>query len=125
MHGIFAKEFKLGKNRQNILSVNARYMLIGGMRNLPIDRESSVANGYQVNIWDQGYAEKSSDYFRIDLQLRFIRNRPKFTSEWSLEIMNLTNRKNLLYEYWDRNLGDFNQEFQNPIIPLIKYRIQF
>ena len=124
-NGIFAKEFKLGKNRQNILSVNARYMLIGGMRNLPIDRESSVANGYQVNIWDQGYAEKSSDYFRIDLQLRFIRNRPKFTSEWSLEIMNLTNRKNLLYEYWDRNLGDFNQEFQNPIIPLIKYRIQF
>ena len=73
----FAKEFKLGKDRQNILSVNARYLLIGGMRNLPIDRESSVANGYQVNIWDQGYAEKSSDYFRIDLQIRFIKKPAK------------------------------------------------
>jgi len=124
-NGIFSKEFKLGRNKQSMLNVNIRYLLIGGMRNLPIDREQTIAIGSEVLIWDEGYSAKSSDYFRIDLQIRFIRNRPKHTGEWCLEVMNLTNRKNLLYEYWNDNIMDFSKELQNPIIPLIKYRIQF
>jgi outer membrane receptor protein involved in Fe transport len=124
-NGLFGREFRVGKEKQNIFSISTRCILIGGMRFLPVDRERSLAEGYQVQIWDYGFSEKASDYFRIDLRLRFIRNRPKYSGEWSLDIMNLTNRKNMLVEYWDNENRDFSEEYQNPIIPLLNYRIQF
>jgi outer membrane receptor protein involved in Fe transport len=124
-NGLLGKEFKLGKGKQNIFSISTRFILIGGMRYLPVDRELSLAEGYEVKIWDNGYTEKASDYFRIDLQLRFTRNKPKYTGEWSLDIMNLTNRKNMLTESWDNDIKNFRKEYQNPIIPVLSYRIQF
>lgn len=124
-NGIISKDFILGRARQNIIRVNTRYIFFGGMRYLPIDREQSIAEGRQVRIWDNGFTEKASDYFRVDLQIRYISNRLKFTSEVGLDIMNLTNHQNLLYEYWDRSIYDFRNEYQNPLIPIIKYRIQF
>jgi len=124
-NGLLGREFKVGRDKQNILSISTRWILNGGMRYLPVDRERSIAEGYQVRILENGFSEKTSDYFRIDLQLRFSRNKPKYTSEWSLDIMNLTNRKNMLIEYWDNGIRSFMKEYQNPIIPLINYRIQF
>ena len=95
------------------------------MRHLPIDMEQSLAYGYEVRLLDQGFSEKASDYFRIDLQLRYTINKQKHSSEWTLDIMNVTDRENELTEYWDRYARDFRIENQNPLIPMITYRIQF
>ena len=124
-NGLLGREFRIGKDKQNILSISTRFILIGGMRYLPVDRELSLTEGYKVQIWDNGFTEKASDYFRIDLQLRFTRNKPKYTGEWSFDVMNLTNRKNMLSESWDNDVKSFRKEYQNPIIPVITYRIQF
>ncbi|MBT3382201.1 MAG: TonB-dependent receptor [Prolixibacteraceae bacterium] len=124
-NGLFGKEFKVGKGKQNILSASTRYILAGGIRHLPIDKEQSLAQGRQVRIWDNGYTEKASDYFRIDLQLKFTQNKPKYTSEWHIDIINVTNRKNMLKEYWDNSINDFKKEYQNPLIPMLTYRIRF
>jgi hypothetical protein len=124
-NGMIGKEFRVGRRRQHSISLSTRYILIGGMRYLPVDRERSLEEGNQVPIWDNGYSEKASDYFRIDLQLKFRLNRKRFTSEWSLDLMNITNRQNMLLEYWDSNTRSFRTEYQNPFIPLFNYRIQF
>jgi len=124
-NGLFGKEFRIGKKKHSIISISTRCILIGGMRYLPVDRQQSLAEGHQVLLWDNGFSEKNSDYIRIDLQLRFTRNRPKYTGQWSLDIMNLANRKNMRDEYWDKSIRNFRKEYQNPIIPLLNYRIQF
>ncbi len=124
-NGTIGKEFRIGKGKQNILSISTRYLLIGGMRYLPVDRERSLAEGTQVRLWDNGFTEKASDYFRIDLQIKFRHNRSKYTGEWSLDLLNVTNQQNMLIEYWDSSIGDFRTEYQNPFIPIINYRIQF
>jgi len=124
-NGLVGKEFNLGSEKQNILSLSSRYIYAGGMRQLPIDEEQSLAQGRQVNVWDNGFTEKASDYFRIDFLIKFTRNRPKYSSEWSLDITNLTNNKNLLKQYWDNSSGRIKKEYQNQIIPFITYRIQF
>ena len=108
-----------------MISLSMRYLLVGGMRNLPFDRERSLEEGYHVRIWDEGYTEKSSDYFRIDLKFKFTRNRPNYTAHWDLDIINLTNRQNMLNEYWDNSIRDFRKNYQNPLIPVLSYRIQF
>jgi hypothetical protein len=124
-NGLFGKEFRVGKRKQSMISLSLRYLLVGGMRHLPFDRERSLEEGYQVRIWDDGYTEKSSDYFRIDLKFKFTRNHPKYTAHWDLDIMNLTNRQNMLNEYWDNSIRDFRKNYQNPLIPVVSYRIQF
>jgi hypothetical protein len=124
-NGLISREFKVGKERQNIISISTRYILIGGMRYLPIDRERSLAEGRQVRYWDQGFSEKADDYFRIDLQFKFRRNKPRHSGEWSIDLMNITNRQNMLIEYWDNSIMDFRIEYQNPILAFINYRIQF
>ena len=72
-----------------------------------------------------GFTEKLDNYFRIDLMVYFRRNRPRYTSEWKLEIINLTNNKNMLEKYYDNSTQSIKVEYQTTLIPLISYRIQF
>jgi len=125
MNGQFGKEFKLGKLKQHVLSFNMRLIFIGGMRYLPIDEEQSRELGYQVRILDDGFTEKNEDYFRIDFLIKFTRNRERYSGQWSLDLMNLTNNRNELYKYWDQSENALHIEYQNPLIPVISYRIQF
>ena len=124
-NGVIGKEFKVGKGRQHTIGISTRYILAGGMRQLPIDLEASRANGYTVRVWDRGYTEKASDYFRIDLLIKFRRNRPKHSGEWSLDLLNLLNRPNVLNSYWDNGSNGMENQYQNPFIPVLSYRIQF
>jgi hypothetical protein len=124
-NGVIGKEFRVGKGKQHTIGISSRYILAGGMRHLPVDEEASIANGYPVTYWDDGFTEKASDYFRIDLLLKFRRNKPRYTAEWSLDLLNLFNRQNMLTEYWDTRLNDYQTENQNPLLPFITYRIQF
>ena len=124
-NGLIGKEFKVGRAKQHTIVISSRYILAGGMRYLPIDREASIASWSTVRLHDNGYSEKASDYFRIDLMIKFRRNRPRYTAEWSIDILNLLNRQNMRTEYWDNSIQDFYEEPQNPLLPFLSYRIQF
>jgi len=124
-NGLFGKEFKLGKGKQNTLSFFTRYILVGGIRSLPIDEQASQERGYSVRYWDDGFSVKNSDYFRVDLLVKFRRNKPGYTSEWSVDLLNILNRQNVLTEYWDHGSNELREEYQNPTIAIISYRIQF
>jgi len=124
-NGLIGKEFKIGSGKQHTLGFSSRYILAGGMRYLPIDKEASIANRSTVRLWDNGFSEKVSDYFRIDLLIKFRRNRSRYSGEWSIDMLNILNRQNMLTEYWDNNIQDFYKEYQNPFILILSYRIQF
>lgn len=124
-NGLFGKEFKLGKGSQNTLSISTRYILVGGVRTLPIDEQASLEQGYSVRYWDDGFSTKNSDYFRVDLLMKFRRNKPGYTGEWSVDLLNLLNRQNVLTEYWDHASNELMEAYQNPIIAVISYRISF
>ena len=123
--GMFSKEFLVGPGGRNVLGLSARYIWTGGFRELPIDLDASIDAGREIRVWDYGFTEKLDNYFRIDLMGYFRRNRPKYTAELKLEIINLTNNKNMLGNYYDNSTQSVKIEYQNTLIPLITYRIQF
>jgi len=123
--GMFTKEFSVGPGKRNVIGLSTRYIWTGGFRELPIDLDASITAGREVRVWDYGFTEKLDNYFRIDLMVYFRRNRPRYTSEWKLEIINLTNNKNMLEKYYDNSTQSIKVEYQNTLIPLISYRIQF
>ena len=124
-NGLIGKEFSLGRGKQHTFSIASRYILTGGMRDLPIDQEASAASGTTVKVWDQGFSEQYPHYARIDVLFKFKRNRPKYSGEWSLDLINILNRKNVRYAYWDNASSAIQYEYQNPFIFNMSYRIQF
>ena len=90
-----------------------------------MDKTASAANAYTVRIWDNGFTEKGSDYFRIDLLFKIRINRERYSSEWSLDLVNITNRQNPLGQYWDNESSSVLPTYQNPFLVFINYRIQF
>lgn len=124
-NGLFGREIKLGKSGINTLTISGRYILVGGMRTLPIDEESSIQRGYAVRYLDEGFTEKNADYFRIDLLLKLRRNKARYTGEWSIDILNILNRQNMLSEDWESGINKIGKKYQNPIIGFVSYRIQF
>ena len=123
--GMFTKEFPVGPGKRNVIGLSGRYIWTGGFRELPIDLPASIDAGREVRIYDYGFTEKLDNYFRIDWMVYFKRNKPRYTSEWKLEIINLTNRKNQLRTNYVHSTRSIEIEHQNTLIPLITYRIQF
>ncbi len=124
-NAVLLKEFSVGKNKQNLFSINSRYLLAGGLRQYPIDLDRSIENGYEYWIMDEGYSYKLSDFFRMDLQLSFKRNKPGKSSEWRLDLLNVTNRKNMGEIKFDRSSDSIVTEYQNKLIGMLAYRVMF
>lgn len=125
-HALGGKEWKVGKNgRNNIIGVSAKVSYAGNQRLIPIDLQESINQDQQVNDFDRAYEQQAPEYFRIDFQLSYRRNRPKSTSEWRLDLQNVTGRLNYGGEYYDRSDQRIVQEDQIGLIPVLSYRIEF
>jgi outer membrane receptor protein involved in Fe transport len=119
------KEFKVGKNKNNIFSITSRGNWAGGRRFTPIILDSSIAAGYEVFDETAIYSEKQMDYLRLDLQISFKRNKKKTTRTWKIDAQNITNRKNIYEKYFDAASGEIRTAYQMGFIPIISYKVEF
>ena len=120
------KEFRVGKNgKNNTIGASIRSSWSGNQRYTPIDLPLSIENGYGVRLLEDVYTEKYPNYYRLDLQLSFRKNKSNRTSEWRLDIQNLTNRENVLHGYYSPETQQVVYETQLSLIPVLSYRIQF
>jgi hypothetical protein len=123
---IFRKEFTMPHRAPlSIFGVSTSCTWLGGMRYVPIDLGASIRNGQETYDLSQGYSDKTADYFRINLQLNYRRNKAHSTRVWRLDIMNLTNRKNERWPEFNGAAGKIQMKYQNLVIPYITYRIEF
>jgi len=105
------KEFKVGKEKQNIISLNLRSMLRGGYRTIPINIDESIAQDKDVRNYEDAFETKVPDYFRIDASVTLEGNlaKKKFMhGSWILSVYNLTGRKNAYSVYFKSENGQIN-----------------
>ena len=120
------KEFTLGKGHYPwILSTSGRVIWAGGQRHTPIDLEASREKGYTVRKDELAWSEQYEDFIRIDFKASFIKNRKKSTHTIELDIQNVTNRLNIMGDYYDPDEDIIDTWTQMGIIPTINYRIEF
>ena len=65
------------------------------------------------------------EYFRVDLSLNYILNKPKVAHKFSLDIQNVTGRENIYYSAFNPNLDIQETYYQLGLVPIIKYQIDF
>jgi outer membrane receptor protein involved in Fe transport len=127
------REFAKQKNGKTIINgISSRVAWLGGFREPLIDLVASKEVGYTVyqkteisTIQTVAYSEKLDDYFRIDLRLYKKWNKVGRNSMLSLDIQNLTNRKNDQYHYYDSVQDKVLLKSQLGLIPILTWRGEF
>jgi len=129
---LFGKEFKnLGAKQNQTLALNTKAFLQGGERYIPLlrDAQGNVAvDPENDRYFDYGkaYSNKLDNFFLLNLSVSYKFNKPKATHEIFLDLMNLTDSKCRLAEYYDVNKpGKVGYITQFGFFPNLMYRIYF
>jgi hypothetical protein len=122
-HALVGKEFPLRKN--SLWAVNIKGTTGGGRRYTPVDFEKSVERGYEVLDWQRPFEKKLPGYFRLDLQFSYKQNHEKYSTEFRIDIQNLTDHENTAYYYFDVVQQKIRQKLQVGILPVLTCRIDF
>ncbi|RMF01686.1 MAG: TonB-dependent receptor, partial [Bacteroidetes bacterium] len=122
---LMGKEWTVGKRQTNQLGCNLRTTLAGGNRQSPIDLEASQAAGFTVRDFSRAWEDQLPYYFRTDLRCSYRINRAQRSAVWSLDIQNVTNRTNVLNEFYSAPQGKIRQNTQLGLIPVLNYRLEF
>lgn len=119
------KEFKVGRNKNNLIGANIKWLWAGGNRFTPINLEASKQKGEAVYYREKSFEAQVPDYYRLDVRLSYRKNRPKASYILSLDIQNATNHLNVFNQYYDKDKQSIETIYQMGLIPVLNYRIEF
>jgi hypothetical protein len=126
------KEFKnLGKKNNQTLAINAKAFFEGGQRYIPLLRDALGnvdVDPTKDRYWDykKAYNNKLDNIYQLNLSFSYKFNRPKATHELFLDLMNLTDNKSRMSEYYDEskpNKIGYLTEFG--FFPNLMYKLYF
>lgn len=123
------KEFSISVKNGGLFTVfiNTKVTGAGGGYYTPIDLKATIENnGVEVYNEEKVYAEQYPDYFRWDLKIG-LRNQSKrrFSQEWSIDVLNVTDNKNLFLNRFNKSTNQIDQVNQLGRFVDILYKIQF
>ncbi|MDR0796129.1 MAG: TonB-dependent receptor [Tannerella sp.] len=124
VNALGGKEWKMGKQKQNILNASVRMTLQGGERYIPVDETASKAVRNLVYDNMRAYELQRPPEFLCHFNLGYKINRNKLSHEFALQIMNLFGSK----EYYDTyNYVEDRPELVSGtvLLPNIYYKIEF
>ncbi len=129
VNGLLAKEFKIGKNKNSILTTGTKITYAGGRRYTPADTAASAIAGELIGIDSLRNTKQFKNYFRCDIKIGFRANRKKVTHELGLDIVNILNTENVLSLTYIPNTKDptdvIRKDYQLGFLPLFYYKIDF
>ncbi len=118
------KEF-VNEKKSKVMGVNVKTIFSGGYRNTPVDIAASRERGYTVYREKEAFSLQNPAYFRTDLRLSIKWNRKYVTSTLSLDIQNITNRLNVYSQSYDSEKNKIVTNYQNGLIPVLNFKIDF
>ncbi|MFT2007902.1 carboxypeptidase-like regulatory domain-containing protein [Pontibacter sp. 13R65] len=120
------KEWQVRNN--NIFSANIRLNYLGGNRVEPIDLDASLHRQevvYGETEENVAFEKKHRDLPVLSLTLSYRVNRAKFSSLWSLQVLNLTGAEEFSRDFYNLKTNTVEAKFDRLIIPNISYKIEF
>lgn len=121
------KEWMMGRNRQNILSVNAKLTLQGGDRYSPIDEAATLEHPDKEVQYDEtrAYSQQFSPIFLTNFSLSYKMNKKKCTHEFAVKLLNATNYKEYAGHEYNLKTGKIEPNRFAMSLPNIYYKVEF
>ena len=111
--------------QKHTLTLNAKIVLAGGKRYVPIDITQSMEAGGEVFDWDHAYEKKYSNFLRFDCRIGYRSNFKRFSQEIAVDVQNITSHKNILLQKFDPGTGEIKDVFQIGIFPMLTWKVEF
>jgi len=124
VNALFAKEFTVSK--KHIWNVGGKATFAGARRFSPIDSVASVDFREYRELDAMKNTERFGDpYMRFDVRISYRFNAKKVSHEFAIDLINVTNRKNIL-NYTYINEPPYRRiNYQLGLLPLFYYKIDF
>jgi len=117
------KEWKLRKNF--VLIANIKVSTIGGRYFTPLDTEASQSQGEAVYNNEEAFSVRQTPYFRTDVKLGYRRDYKKSSLEFSLDLQNITNNKNIFQQAYNPRTNSIVNRYQQGFFPVPFVRYTF
>ena len=120
------KEWKIGKDKRNKISLDLKFTNAGGRAYTPIDLTASNTEGREVLSTD-AYSGFYENYFRTDVKVNYTINsgKRKLSQTISLDVQNVTNHENVFSQNYNSEQQSINTTYQLGIFPNLVYKVQF
>jgi outer membrane receptor protein involved in Fe transport len=118
------KEF-VSERKSKTFGINIKTIYAGGLRTTPIDLAESRMRGYGVYKEQEAFTLQNPSYFRTDVRASIKWNKKQRTNTLSLDLQNVTNRLNVYSQWFDVKQGKVVYTYQNGLIPVLNYKVEF
>ncbi|MCE3260787.1 MAG: TonB-dependent receptor, partial [Bacteroidetes bacterium] len=125
---LIGKEFKLGKDKRNSLTVDVKMTQAGGRYYTPVDLAASQMVKQQVLMGDDyAFTSRNPDFFRLDVKTGYTFNSTKRKLSHSIffDVQNVTNNKNVFAQRYNPITNTINTAYQIGLFPNFVYKVQF
>ena len=122
------KEWVTGSNKNNIFSANVRLNYMGGNRKESIDKELSEMDRdvvYGETNGELTFAKQYDDTPIASVTLSYRKNKPTYSSVWSLQLLNATGTQEYSNDYYSLETGNIQTNYEGVVIPNLSYKIEF
>ena len=127
INGLIGKEWMMGRNKQDVLSVNLKLTLQGGDRYSPVDEAATLAHPDLKTQYDEtkAYSKQLSPMFLANYTVSYRMNRNKVSHEFAVKGMNATGYEEYFgHEYNLKTNIIEPRRIKNAIFNII-YRLDF
>ncbi len=127
INALAGKEFKIGKEKKNIFSINTKFSTAGGRYYTPVNLAASQAAGYEIKDDTKSFSEQYDPYLRLDLKfgIKLNSKTKKRSHQFYVDFQNITNKENVFIKEYNRQTGVVNQKNQIGFQPDFGYRFSF
>lgn len=123
-NALVAKEWKVGK--RSVFNLGGKITTAGARRYSPMDTAASLKKREYVEQADKKNSLRfGKNYFRFDMRFSYKINAKKLTHEFAIDLVNLTNRQNILKYSYINEPPYYKQEYQLGFLPLFYYKLDF
>ena len=122
-NALLGKEFKFSDKWTLTLDTKVTYA--GGRRFTPINLEQSIEQGREIRDVDQAFEAQYTPYFRTDFKIGVRNNGKKFAQFWSVDLTNLTFRRNEFSRFYSASRETIRSSSQRGFFPNVTYQITF
>lgn len=127
INGLIGKEWMMGRNKQDVLSLNLKLTLQGGDRYAPVDEAATLAHPDKKTQYDESeaYSKQFSPMFLAHYTASYRMNRRNVSHEFAVKGMNATGYKEYFGHEYNLKTGVIvPRRLKNSVFNIV-YRLDF
>lgn len=122
---LFGKEWQLGNEHQNVLSLNARVTYQGGNRYSPVNQAASEIAKQVVFDETKAFSMQVAPALNVHFTASYKLNKRKSSREIALKILNLTSQPDFNGFRYNLQTRAVEKDLNPIVIPNLSYKIEF